>query len=284
MTGVDYDVLFARAREDAGIAADRALLITTSSPPVGEQIGGAAWGPGVPADRALFQLTDSELATLNSDTSLFRVLIDDTMSRGEALGLMRFLLEVTILARDDNAAFTLDQATNAATHDRYRGAGGAVVWMSMPHMRIALGAASDLVNRTEGPQPGRLHGPFGALLRREQPPIPRAQLPHLAVIFAALHQVDLEVWARQVGVSVDLLIASVSPNASALLASLNADALFGHLRGSLPAFTPRAEEIAAAPREDRAWRPLEGLIDRGLRQGTEVLGLAATWPVPVERG
>jgi hypothetical protein len=270
----DFDQLWKWALDDAQLSPETVAVVQVTSPDDPE-FGGRYMPPG---DRSLTGVEPAAIELASEHASQSRVLVptNPPFDGGAAglLAMMRFQLQFARAVEADRNAYILSLNVDAALGPVFgdKGKGGGLIWNTIPLMRSANDAAGPLVTAKLGPQVGRLGHPFyGPLFRLLREPLPLDQVPKQSIVFAAIWPDAFEARTASGGTTASAYLDSLYPGASSWWDVLLRNELFRSLSHSAEAFTPTPEEIQRAPLPQDAWRPLEGLIDRAMRQGLAVL-------------
>jgi hypothetical protein len=267
------DELWKRALDHAGVQAEhvrRIELPGLSSTRIAQHVppNTTASNPGP------FAYSNEELAIVNRDADVHRVVHTGGIEEPALIGLLRSQLEHVRQFDSQFESYFLTNIINASIHEEYKhGRGGAVVYLALPMMRDAQAAGAELIRASFGPQFGKFGDPyFGLLYRTDREPGSLNSLPQRTVVFAAIHA---DAFEQLLGgdESARQHLHRVDPAAPNWWTRLKADDLFGHLSKSAPAFKPTAEEIEQFGENASAgaWRPLEALLDRALEHGLFIL-------------
>jgi hypothetical protein len=268
--------LWKRALDDAGLDESAVRRVVLAG---GPEVRGSRYAihfpPGATGRPAMTDLSDSEAAEIDRDTSGHRVAhVAEVEHEPGLLGLLRAQLEHVRQWDAEQGSYKLTFEINGSLDRLYAGKlGGAVVYHALPLIRDGTAAGGRLIRAVYGPQFGRFHDThFGPLYRTEREPGSLDTLAQRSVVFGAIHAEELDRWATGYGLNLNAVLSKANPEAPQWWEALLADDLFGHLRKSAPAFDPSVEEIerhGGSPAV--AWRPLEALLDRAHEQGLWLL-------------
>lgn len=272
--------LWGWACEDAGPEAGDVKFIPVSN--VGNPASRGRFLPrgSAPLDLQHAEPDDEDAAAITAQQAHPRVAvglvgIPVEIEERAILGLMRHHLEYARVLHSLPAVYRF---TNSVTHPVlsaiYGGAGpgSAMVYNAMPMMRSANDAAATLVTQKFGPVLGWLENPrWGSLFRIEHDPVELARLAAHTLVFTALWRDQFELTLRDSYADATTALRQLDPQAGTWWETLGADVTFVALGTSASVFKPDPAEIASAADPIIPWRALEGLIDRALRYGLDLL-------------